>query len=293
VLERKPVWTTSSFLLYTGALTVLAAAVGALAYLSAEYGDAAYAAWALLVLAVLFALATALSGRGLWLAAGVFAFTSVLAWAAFLGALWVWFGWLHVGVRSSGSPFRGFSVARLALELLVLVAAREARRRFDFPFISLVSVIVGWVFITDLVSNGGTWTIVVTLLVGLAYLAAGSTSDEPSAFWLHLAAGVLIGASLLHWWHGSDWQWALICLAALGYVWLAVRTGRSSWAVLAAIGLLAAAAHFAVAWTHGRLPVLGGGSGSPLRLWVPSVVFAVAGFLLAGLGSASGRGSRT
>ena len=46
--EAKPVWTTSSFLLYAGGLTVLGAAVAALGYLSGQYGNAAYAGWAAL-----------------------------------------------------------------------------------------------------------------------------------------------------------------------------------------------------------------------------------------------------
>ena len=53
----KPRWTTASYLIYAGGLTVLGAALGALAYLSSQYGDAAYAGWALLVLVVLYGLA--------------------------------------------------------------------------------------------------------------------------------------------------------------------------------------------------------------------------------------------
>ena len=37
----KPRWTTASYLIYAGGLTVLGAALGALAYLSSQYGDAA------------------------------------------------------------------------------------------------------------------------------------------------------------------------------------------------------------------------------------------------------------
>jgi hypothetical protein len=37
----KPVWTTSSFLVYAGGLTVLFAAIGALSYLSGQFGAAA------------------------------------------------------------------------------------------------------------------------------------------------------------------------------------------------------------------------------------------------------------
>lgn len=288
--ERKPVWTTSSFLLYAGGLTVLLAALAALAYLSSQYGDAAYAGWAALVLVVLSAISDGLRRRGRWLVAGVFAYVSVIAWAAFLAALWTWFGWLSASPSTSSSPFRGFSVARLSLELLVLLAAWSDRRRFRFPFLSSVSTFVGWLFVTDLVSNGGNWSAVVTLLVGLGYLAAGTARGEPSAFWLHLTAGVLVGGAILYWWHTSDWQWALVAGAALLYVRMARSSGRSSWAVLATVGLLAAATHFTIGWAREGFSFFGDGSGGPPRLWVPSVVFAFVGFLLVALGLFAGRG---
>lgn len=285
--EQKPVWTTSSFLLYAGGLTVLAAALTALGYLSSRYGAAAYAGWAALILVVLHALADRLRRRGRRTVAGVFAFASVIAWAAFLAALWTWFGWLHPSASTSGSPFDGFSVARLSLELLVIAAARDARRRFGFPLLRAVSAVLGWVFLTDLVSSGGDWSAVVTLLIGLAYLAGASGSDEPSAFWTHLVGGILIGGALLYWWHTTDWQWALIALVALAYVGIAHSTDRSSWAVVAAVGLLAASVHFAVEWTHANLDLtnlLGGGTVVGGRFWVPSLVFAFTGFLLVALG---------
>jgi hypothetical protein len=275
----KPVWTTSSFLLYAGGSTVLASALGALAYLSASYGAAAYAGWALLVLVVLTAVAHAFRARGRWIAAGVFAFASVLAWAGFVGSLWTWFGWLH-----ASSSFSHFSLARLSLELLVLAAAWDARRRFDFPFITAISVVVGWVFVIDLVSSGGTWTATVTLLVGLAYLLLGVVRSSASAFWLHLAAGALVGGALLDWDHTTDADWALISVAALVYVALAYGTKRSSWAVYATVGLLAAGTHFTAEWSRSGFAAFSPQSPSVPRMWVPFVVFAAVGFLLVVLG---------
>jgi len=296
VPERKPIWRTSSFLVYAGGFVVLLSAVGALAYLSSSYGDAAYAGWAALVFAALSAMADGFRRRGRWIAAGVFAVVAVVAWGTFLGALWTWFGWLSgspspstVTRSTSSSPFAGFSVARLTLELLVLIAASALRRRFRFPLLASISAIVGWFFVTDLVSGGGTWSAVVTLLVGLAYAAAGGASNEPSAFWLQLVAGALIGGSALYWWHSSDWQWALIAVLALVYVEIASRTHRSSWAALATIGLLLASTHFAVEWTHGGISPFSHESGGSLRLWVPSAVFAFTGFLLVALGLRTGR----
>ena len=203
----------------------------------------------------------------------------MFAWGFFVGALWARFGWLH-----SSTSFSNFSLARLSLELLVLAAALDARRRFGFPFITAIAVVVAWLFVIDLVSSGGTWTAIVTLLVGLIYFLAGVASRSPSAFWLQLAAGALVGGSVLYWWHTSDWQWALIAVLAVVYVGLAHGTGRSSWAVLGAGGILAAATHFAVVWTRsGFVPFADGNSSEP-RFWVPSAVFAFAGLLLVALG---------
>jgi hypothetical protein len=289
VEARKPVWTSSSFLVYTGGLTVLAAAVGGLGYLSGSYGRGAFAGWAFLVLAVLYALAHAFRVRGRWLTAGVFAFASVVAWGFFVGALWVWFGWLSPR-DFAGLPFRGFDLGRLSLEMLVLLAAFDDRRRFRFPFITSLIVLVGWLFVTDLVSGGGSWSAVVTLVVGLAYLGAGSATEQPPAFWLHLGAGVLIGGSLLYWFHGGDFRWALIAIASLLYIGNAHRTGRSSWAVLGALGLLAASTHFASEWSHtpafGIVTLQGV---QTTRDWVPPLVYAFTGFLLVALGLAVAR----
>jgi hypothetical protein len=286
--EPKPVWTTPSFLIYAGGLTVLGAALGALGYLAANFGKAAFAGWALLVLAVLYAIAHAFKRRGHWLTAGIFAYASVVAWAVFVVALWVWFGWFSTHDIAQ-SPLHGFSFARLSFEALVLAAVFDDIRRFRFPFIASIGVLFGWLFVADLISGGGSWTAVVTLLLGLVYLAVGSASSRPSAFWLHVGAGVLIGGSLLYWWHSSDWNWALVAVVALAYISTARATRRSSWAVFGVIGLLFAASHFADAWSHGSssgnaINIGIAGFGVPYHGWVPPLVFAFTGFLLVALG---------
>jgi hypothetical protein len=275
----KPRWTTASFLLYAGGLTVLGSALGSLSYLTRSYGDGAFVLWSLLVLTVLYVIAHGFRIRDRWIAAGVFAFASVLAWGVFIGALWTWFGWLHS--TSFSSPFGGFSVARLSLVLLVIAAAVDDRRRFRFPFISAITVFVAWYFVTDLISGGGDWSAVVTLLIGLLYLAIGSGSDSPSSFWFHLGAGLLIGGALLYWWRNSDTDWALIAVAALAFVSVAYGTKRSSWAVLATVGLFLSGAHFASEWSNDTITVTGI---TDTRGWVPYAVFAFVGFLLVALG---------
>jgi hypothetical protein len=297
--RRKPTWSTASVLVYAGGLTVLGAAVGAVGYLAPSNGKAALAGWSLLILAVLYVIAHAFRRRDRWIAAGIFAFASVVAWAVFVGALWIWFGWLD-NAGEGETPFSGFSVARLSLELLILAAVFDDLRRFRFPFIAAIGVLVGWVFVTDLVSNGGNWSAVVTLAVGFAYLVVGSSSDRATAFWFHLGAGLLIGGSLLYWWHDEDWQWGLISVAALAYVRLARHTGRSSWAVLGAIGLLSAASHYSESWGSSTSAYESTDEGAPFyihttdlvfRGWVPLLVFAFTGFLLVSLGLAARRRS--
>jgi hypothetical protein len=282
VQARKPVWKTSSYLVYAGGLTVLMAGIAALGYLSNHYGRGAQTAWALLILAVLWAIADALRRRGRWIAAGIFAFASVIAWAAFLVLAWEWFGW----VKHWNSAFGGWSVAHLSLELLILVAAVNDRRRWAFPFISLISASVGWFFVTDFVSNGGGWTYVVSLLVGLAYLLRWRSSDEPSAFWFELVGGALIGVTLLHWWHSSDADWALISAASLAYVAIAYGTKRSSWAVFGSLGFLGATVHYlfstAASRTIDGLPF----SVPSISGWAPSVALACLGFWYVLLGLA-------
>ena len=47
--ELKPVWKTSSFLVYLGGLTVLMGGISAVGYLSTQYGGGARTAWALMM----------------------------------------------------------------------------------------------------------------------------------------------------------------------------------------------------------------------------------------------------
>ena len=62
--EVKPIWTSSTFLVYTGGLTVLGGGAAALAYLSSHYGKGAEVGWALLVLVILYSIAHALRLAG-------------------------------------------------------------------------------------------------------------------------------------------------------------------------------------------------------------------------------------
>ena len=295
--EIKPLWTSATFLVYTGGLTVLLAGLAALGYLSAQYGSGATAAWALLVLAILYAIAHVLRSRGRQIAAGIFAFASVLAWAAFLVFLFKWWGWNGV----SGS-FDDWSWSRLALWLLILAAAFDDRRRFGFPFIRLISAVVGWLFVIDLITNGGSFTAAVTLLVGIAYLLWGMIDRKPSSFWLHFVGGLLIGGPILYWCHTSDGDFAVVSIFAFLFVGIAYATRRSSWAVLGATGFFLATSHYVTGspseLVGGFLGIGGGGSectstatgticrsfGPSISPWAPALGFGLLGFFLVALG---------
>ena len=278
--EIKPLWTSATFLLYAGGLTVLLGGLAALAYLSAQYGSGATTAWALLVLVILYGIAHALRLRGRQIAAGIFAFVSVLAWAVFIVFLFGWFGW-H-GVHGS---FQHWSWAREALWLLILAAAFDDRRRFGFPFIRVISAVVGWIFVIDTITAGGSFTAAVTLLVGLAYLGWGTIHDTPSAFWLHLVGGALIGGSILYWAHTSDGDFALVSIIACVFVAIAYATRRSSWAVLGAIGFFAATTHYLAGSPTDIAGAVFGGEPPPhVGPWAPALAFGLLGFFLVLLG---------
>ena len=299
--ETKPVWNSSSFLVYTGGLTVLLGSSVGLAYLGSQYhGNGARTGWTLLFLVVIYGIAHALRLRGRWLAAGIFAFVSVLVWATLVLLTMRWIGWHPFnlfGLYVYASPLSTWSWSRMLFWVLTLAAAWYDRRVFKFPFIRLISAVVFWLFVVDLLTSGhGNWLAVVTLLTGLAYLLVGNVIDKPSAFWLHLVGGALISGVLIHWFKVTDADFAVISIFAVLYVLVAYWTKRSSWAVYATIGFFAATEHY-IGLSPGHSPLTGisqmctGGIGTPLTCnsfgpspWAPALAFGLLGFWLVGLG---------
>lgn len=276
-------WSTRSFLLYAGGLTCFVAFSAWVGYLSITTGSGGRAGWTLLLVALLALLALALRARDERVAAGVLAFAAVGAFAVFLAVLFEWFGW-----SAGDNLFSGFRAAPILLELLWLVAALVALSVFRFPLIVVHAVLAAWLLVTDVLSNGGWWTTTVTLAVGLAYLAAAFAVDDTYALWLHVAAGALIGGALLRFLHDGSLEWALIVLAAVGYILFADAIRRSSWAVLGYVGLFFAAVHYSLDWLHVQFLFFSGGHGA--RGWVPPTVFSLLGLLVVVLGLRSRAG---
>jgi hypothetical protein len=284
----RPRWTTWTFILYAGGFTILGAAFGWLSYFSATSGKAGYVAWAVLVFAVLAAVAERFKRTGHPITAGLFAFAAVAAFVSLVAALWTWFGWLS----DASSGFGGFHLSRLLAELLWVAATLVALGRFRFPLLVSQFTLASWLIVTDMLSGGGDWSAVVTLLVGFCFLGAGLLVDlgstRPYGFWLHVAAGVLIGGSLIFLLHHGTFEWTLIAIASVAYVGLAELFARSSWAVLGALGLLIVAGQLSLEWTHIRVSLLEP-QGAGGRGWVPPLVFGGAGVLLVLLGLLAAR----
>jgi hypothetical protein len=279
--QIKPIWNSSTFLVYLGGLTVLGGGIGALVYLSTRYpGRGEGTAWTLLILVVLYAIAVILLMGGWPIAAGIFAFSSVIAWIIFVAVAFAWFGW----TKGSFGDFGSWSWSRLFFEILILIVALIDLRLFRFPFIALISTIVGWVFVIDLISSGGTWTQVVSFIVGLAYFLAGAASDKPSAYWLHLIGGLLVSVPLLIWCHTSTFDFAVIAFMSLVYVAVGHATRRSSWAFFGAIGFFIVTVHFLV----GSPTAIGqnalAGQPPSISAWSFPLGFGLLGFWLVFLG---------
>ena len=274
-------WTSASFLVYAGALTVLSSAVWLDSNLSDRYSSAAFAGWAALVLACALFVALAFKRAGRPLLAGLFAFVSVALFAVFVAALEDWWGWL-----SHDDPLHGFHWSLLLLEVLTVIAALRALRVFHHPLLVLAAAGVGWYFVADLLSSGGNWTAWVSLLYGLVLLAVAAGANRVYAFWLHVVSGVTIGGALLWFWHSSDWNYVLIALVGLAYIFFGAGRRRSSWTVLGAVGLLLTTVHFIDKWFGDVDPfnLLFGFDEEPKHAWARPLGFVVLGFVYVVLG---------
>ena len=273
-------WTSASFLVYTGALTVLAAGVWLDSILSDRYASAAFAGWAALVFVCARFVAFTFRRGDRPLLAGLFAFVSVALFAVFVGAVEDWWGWL-----SHDSPLHGFHWSLLLLEVLTLIAALRALRVFRHPLLVLAAAGAGWYFVADLLSSGGNWSAWVSLLYGLVLLAVASGANRIYAFWLHVVSGVTIGGALLWFWHETDWNYLLIALTGLAYIFFGGARQRSSWTVLGALGLFLTTVHFVDKW-FGSINVfffLGFGE-EPKHDWARPLGFVVLGFVYVLLG---------
>lgn len=248
-------WSSASFLVYLGGLTILGSILSFLATQSIQYGATAFVLWALLVFSALAVLALLAKRSGHFVTAGLLAVSGVWAFVVLLGAILDWFG----RVTHFEEPgFSGFHVSLLFLELALVVASAVALRLFRFPLLAFFVAAGSWYFVTDFLSGGGDWSAILTIAIGLILLVAAIVVDEgpskPFAFWLHVVSGLTIGGGLLWFFHDSNLDWIVIAVVGLAYIWLGDRLSRSSWVVLGAWGMLQTTSYFADKWSE-----IGGG----------------------------------
>jgi hypothetical protein len=241
-------WSSASFLVYLGGLTIFVAFVALISIASNEHGSGAFVLWSALLLAVLWAFAFLSKRSGHSITAGLFALSAVTAFVVLLGAVLDWFGWFP----DTDHAFSGFRFWLLFLELATVVSAAVALRIFRFPLLVFGVAAASWFFVTDLISGGGDWSAIVTIAYGLFLLAVAMSFDAGRSriygFWLHVASGLAIGGGLVWFFHDSNFDWILIGVVALVYIGLGDRLMRSSWAVFGAWGLLQTTTHFADKW---------------------------------------------
>ena len=220
--------------MYAGAFVVLFAMASLLVYLSSEHSDGGFFGWALLVWAVIAAVAVGFELAGERVAAGLFAFVSLVAFSVAAGSFEDLIGILD---DLGDGPFDGFRIGLLLLDLVIITVGFILLARFGFPLLVLPVAFIGWFFLVDLVSGGGTWSAIVSIFVGLVFMLVGAAADRIYGFWIHVVAGLAIGGAFLYLWHSATWEWILIGLIALLYFLLAGALDRSSYAVFGAIGL--------------------------------------------------------
>lgn len=277
----RPRWSSWSFLVYSGVLLLGLALAGWVEYLAGHTGDAGTTLIAALVLALLLALGERFRATGHRVTGGAFAVAAAGAVTGVIVELWRWLGW------HTGESLRGLQPAALLLFLISLLAATALVRRHRFPLLVLPIAYLTWAFLVEALSNGGWWTSVVSILVGLGFWIVASTFDagerRPYAFWLHVAAGLAIGGAAVWWlWGDGLWGTVVIVLGSLAYVLVARGSGRSSWAVLGVVGLLIAVEQLTFRWTDESL-LLWRGDG-PSRPWLPSLLVMCLGALLVAAG---------
>jgi hypothetical protein len=186
-------WSSASFLAYLGGITILAAILALLALQSGEHDAGGFVFWALLLFIVLALAAEAALILGRFVTGGLLAVSMVASFVILVGAILDWFGWLP-NLSDDKAFFTGFHFWLLVVELIAVVAAAVALRRFRFPLLVFVLAVAIWAFVSDLLSNGGGWAAILSIAIGLAFLLAGIAVDEgpsrPYGLWLHVAAGL-------------------------------------------------------------------------------------------------------
>lgn len=284
----RPLWSSASALVYIGGFVALFATLGLLGIAESDGGDWALVGAALVAGLVSFGLAVALQAAERAIAAGVAATFGVLFAGFTTGALLEAAGALDADIGD-------YQPATLLVEAVLVAASLAAIIRFRAPLLVLPAAATFWLAVTDLGSLGS-WddagellSIGAGAILVLGGVAVDRSGREPFGFWLHVVGGLAAGGGLAV--LAGDDAWVLTALVGLGFVAVAFVLGRSSYAVLGAIGILIATTLFAadpLSLAGGVFPFFPGGppEGESLDAWQVATSFLVAGLVLAGIGVA-------
>lgn len=280
----RPLWSAASALVYMGGFVVLVATLALSGIAGDDGGPWALAGAALAAAAAAFGAAETLARAARMIAAGVAAFLAV----AFAG---VAVGGVLDGLGALDASLDDYQPAALLVEAVLVAGGLAAVRRYRSPFPLLLVATTLWFAVADLGSLAS-WDDageLLSLAVGVALAAAGVVVDRARrpayAFWLHVVGGMAAGGSIVS--LAGDSAWPLVAGVALGYAALAFALGRSSYAVLGALGLVIATTMFAVdpgALVGGFLPFGLESSGGGLEDWQAALSYLGCGLVVAGIG---------
>jgi len=253
----KPTWSSATFLQYLGTGFALVSLASFFGVLQDELGSLGLAGVSVLTLLLVLGLAMVAQQRDEPIVAGLLAVVAVLCWAVLAGSLLDMVGFdLTPDIADERFFHSGLALGTLLLELLVIFGAGVVLVRYRFPLIVLIVAAVAWYAVMDLLEGilggGNTVTAILALLLGLVFVFVAVTTDgggaNPNAFWLHVVGGLSVGGALVWFWHERAWQWLLILAVSVGYISVARTLGRSSYAVLGAVGLAGTATYFIEKW---------------------------------------------
>jgi hypothetical protein len=284
----RPRWSSGSALVYIGGFVVLFATAALLGILGEDHGNAALVGFSALATAVALGLALALQQADRPVAAGVLATVAVAFLAVFVGSLETLIGILDDDIAGDD-----WQVGTLLLELLTIGAALVALRRFRAPLLMLPIAVATWLALIDPGAEE-----IMSIVAGLVLVAAGHAVDranrKPYGFWLHFVGGTAFGVGVLGLIDG-DGGWVVVGLLSIAYVVGAYAFGRSSYAVLGAIGILATTTHFiqdGLTFVGVFVPFEIGNPEGAIDPWQIAIYYVCAGLLILALGLVGERFAR-
>jgi hypothetical protein len=300
LIPLRAAWTSATFLQYLGTIFALGSLGSLFTVLQGSHGSFGLFGWSVLALAVALALALVAARRGEAIVAGLVSVVAVFCWAVLVGSLLDALGFDLLPDPEAARFFtEGLGLDTILLEVLVIIGAAVALGRFRFPLLVLPMAAVAWYAVMDLfegvLGGGDSATAILALLLGLVFVAVAAATDagghHPYAFWLHVVGGLSVGGAVLWFWHERTWQWLLVLVVSLGYIAVSRSLGRSSYAVLGALGLAGTATYFIEKWfSLGSLVPFFRTEPEDVDKWGRPLVYLALGAVFVALGIAVERG---